>query len=201
MIQPVLIRTEDGSDSLFLPELSESYHSKFGALNESRHVFIEAGLNQIPRQKMINILEIGFGTGLNALLTLAEAESMKIQVNYHTVEPFPLSIEILTKLNYTSLPEFVKYHELFYNLHATPFNAPVIINENFHVLKFNEKFENISFDPDFYHLVYFDAFSPEVQPELWTADIFWKLLNAMASGVIKDQPGRELIRWKLNPGK
>lgn len=184
MPQPVIIRTEDGSDSLFLPVLSESYHSKFGALSESKHVFIEAGLKRIIRQETINILEIGFGTGLNALITLAEAELKMISVNYHTVEPFPLSFEILEKLNYTLLPEFVKYEELFLNLHASTYNSPILINDYFQLLKLKEKVEDISLEPDYFHLVYFDAFSPEVQPELWTVDIFSKLIKAMDCGAM-----------------
>ena len=198
MIQPVIIRTEDGSDSLFLPALSESYHSKFGALSESRHVFIEAGLKQIPRQRIINILEIGFGTGLNALITLAEAESNLISVNYHTVEPFPLSFEILDKLNYTWLPEFVKYQELFNKLHTSPYNSPILINDYFQLLKFKEKIEDISLEPDYYHLVYFDAFSPEVQPELWTADIFKKLFEGMTiGGILVTYSAKGLVRRNM----
>lgn len=181
-IQPEIIRTEDGSDSLFLPGLSESYHSKFGAISESRHVFIEAGLKKIFGQKTVSILEIGFGTGLNALLTLAETRAGLNSINYHTIEPFPLPMEILKKLNYTTLPEFMKYHDLFYNLHTSPFNTPVFITDKFQLLKDNRKFQEIEFDPDHYHLVYFDAFSPEVQPDLWTSGIFKKLFGLLTSG-------------------
>ena len=104
MKNKVLVLTEDGSCTFFLPEINEHYHSIHGAISESKHVFIEAGLNhKIKDNNSLNILEVGLGTGLNAALTLFEAESKKIKINYYAVEPYPLSAEDIKQLNYSDV--------------------------------------------------------------------------------------------------
>jgi tRNA U34 5-methylaminomethyl-2-thiouridine-forming methyltransferase MnmC len=178
-----IISSADGSHTVFIPELNEHYHSVHGALNESLHVFIEAGFNQLLNYPEINILEIGFGTGLNVLLTAIEAGKMNKRVIYTSLEPFPLSKEIISNLNYT---EVVKDHSagfVFEKIHFSPWNSPVIIHPNFILEKREEAIQEVSFQNKF-NLVYYDAFAPRVQPELWTQDIFENIFNLLETGGI-----------------
>jgi tRNA U34 5-methylaminomethyl-2-thiouridine-forming methyltransferase MnmC len=178
-----IISSADGSHTVFIPELNEHYHSVHGALKESLHVFIGAGFNQLLNYPEINILEIGFGTGLNVLLTAIEAGKMNKRVNYTSLEPFPLSKEIISSLNYT---EAVKDHSagfVFEKIHLSPWNTPVIIHPNFILEKRDEEIQKISLHNKF-NLVYFDAFAPRVQPELWTQEIFEKIFDSLDDGGI-----------------
>ena len=118
--------TSDGSDTIFVPELYEHYHSTFGAINESRHIFIEAGLNFISQKtNKISILEIGFGTGLNALLTLLEAEKNQLVVNYSSLELYPLKEEIYSKLNYSEQIQYQNIKDIFLKLHKSQWDQEV----------------------------------------------------------------------------
>ncbi len=182
--QPNLIITEDGSNSIFLESINESYHSKFGAINESRHVFIEAGFDQINGIESINVLEVGFGTGLNALLTLLKAHEKKIMVRYDTIEPYPLLQELTEQLNYPEILRGKLSGDPFQLLHQAPFGSSLKINDFFIFRKIKHRLEKYSPDENHYDLVYFDAFSPSVQPELWTAEIFKKLFNSQKAGGI-----------------
>jgi tRNA U34 5-methylaminomethyl-2-thiouridine-forming methyltransferase MnmC len=184
MKQPKIFITEDGSSSLYLEEINESYHSKYGAVNESRHVFIKSGLHQFKGEKQVHILEVGFGTGLNALLTLVEACAEETTIHYDAIEPYPLSEVINEKLNYSELPGFEQTKDYFMVMHKAPFDKTIKINDNFTLRKLIQKLEKINLNDNFYHLVYFDAFSPEVQPELWTLEIFSKLFCLMRPGAI-----------------
>lgn len=172
-----IIETEDGSKSVFSNVLNETYHSKHGAVQESMHVFIKSGLIELScRQKEINILEVGFGTGLNALLTLKECDQLHIKVEYYALEPFPLSSEITTNLDYHKLDSrFAEFHKSE--------NSNVEFNDHFQLHRIKKslmEFTNeIGFD-----LVYFDAFGPPVQPEMWELEVFEKLFSMMNSGGI-----------------
>lgn len=174
-----LILTEDGSHTIFVEELNEHYHSVHGALQESRHVFINAGLKACHRQQF-NILEIGFGTGLNALLTFFEAEAGKLQIHYTACEPFPLTERIWKQLNYPTQLNAEGAETVLNRLHAAEFGSEVHMNENFTFQKIAQIIENANLPADHFHLVYFDAFAPAVQPELWTYPIFKKLFDATA---------------------
>jgi len=179
-----LIITEDGSHTLFVPSLNEHYHSTYGAVNESMHVFITNGFrNIIQNHEKINILEVGFGTGLNALLTLSEATKNKIQVHYSAYELYPLPYEIYSQLNYA---EFLKNNSLsdFIKLHKAAPSIDVQISEHFTLHKIIENISELKTEKEKYHLVYFDAFAPDIQPELWTKNIFDQIINAMFSGGI-----------------
>lgn len=193
--------TEDGSHTLFVPELNEHYHSVNGAIQESYHIFINAGLkyyldnsykNNPKPVQTINILEIGFGTGLNALLTLIESEMRSINVFYNSIELYPVSIEDAEKLNYPT--HLGKNHlhlkenitELFLQLHTAKWEEAVDITSNFTLLKQQIDFSNPSkFNTSkLFNLVYFDAFAPEKQPEMWTIDVFNKIFSLCDSGAV-----------------
>ena len=173
----LLRKTADGSDTLFSPEMEESYHSLNGAVQESRHVFIEAGLRQIQKEK-INIFEVGFGTGLNALLTWGEAHQKMLQVSYDAIEAFPLSKSIIETLNYKKIePNLTS--EAFLKLHETPWNKSFILETNRFILqKIQNDFTNFNFTKK-YDLVYFDAFSPDKQPEMWNECLFRKIFQSL----------------------
>lgn len=177
-----IIHTSDGSHSLYSKDKDETYHSKHGAIQESRHVFIDAGLNHVIESGLteIKILEVGFGTGLNALLTLLEAEKANLKIDYTTIEAFPLKTEITSQLNYGAE---LKAALQFEQIHASPWVEAVRISSNFTLTKVPgtlQKFRSgFKFD-----LIYFDAFAPGVQPELWTEDIFRKVYDAMAVGAV-----------------
>lgn len=178
-----LIVTEDGSHTLFVPELNEHYHSIHGAVGESTHIFIEQGFNSLEHNETtINVLEVGFGTGLNTLLTVLEARERHLKVNYVAVEPFPLSDDELKPLNYPGLVGSCNERVLFWELHHTSWGVPHFLNEDFILLKIQEKIQDLQLQPLKFDIVYFDAFSPEVQPELWTTEVFTMLHAAMAPG-------------------
>lgn len=183
--EPTAIRREiqqtaDGSHTLFVPEINEHYHSVNGAIQESQHVFIDAGLRRLAKEK-IRILEIGFGTGLNALLTLLEAERMKISaIEYHAVELYPLPAECIAALNYEAMA-CPGRTGLFGTLHATPWEIPVGITDRFILHKIRGDCRSCEL-PSSVDLVYYDAFAPDKQPEMWTPEIFSLLRQRMAGG-------------------
>lgn len=166
------IITADQSPTLYLPELDEHFHSINGALQESLHIFINAGLKQIKKNN-INILEVGFGTGLNAVLTYNEAKISKQKILYETIEKYPLPINIIEDLLTDNFPE----KDIAIQIHKAKWEKKVKISDNFHLKKVKTDLKN--FIPNnYYNLIYFDAFSPDKQPDLWTEDIFVKLYNA-----------------------
>jgi tRNA U34 5-methylaminomethyl-2-thiouridine-forming methyltransferase MnmC len=166
--------TADGSHTIAIPEMNTSYHSYHGAISESRHVFIEAGLLPLINQSTdqhIHILEIGFGTGLNALLTLKEATKHQLSVHYTALEPFPLSHEETAQINHGSLL-FMKEEGM--QLHACAWEQDIQFNEYFTLKKLNLPLLelNLSYPVN---CIYFDAFAPAVQPEIWTQPVFERL--------------------------
>lgn len=181
MLHPVI--TDDGSSTLFHPELNEHYHSTFGALTESRHVFIENGLLKVfPLETSLNVLEVGFGTGLNALLTLKVTEEAGRDVIYETLEPCPLDFAEASSLNYPEILDRGQSREWFEQMHRIPHGVKEHITSRFTLLKRRDTLETARLDTERFHLVYFDAFSPNVQPELWTPGIFQKIADSMATG-------------------
>ena len=171
--------TDDGSTTIHLPDWNEQYHSKHGAIAEAQHVFLKTGLHHsITKQppKPISILEIGFGTGLNALLTYAESEKLKLPVRYVGVEAYPVALEEVNQLNYPALTSISE--EKFLSLHASPWEQITKLGPYFQYTKRKQFFADIS-DKNTYHLVYFDAFGARVQPDLWTEHIFKKMHDAL----------------------
>lgn len=175
--------TKDGSTTLYVPELQEHYHSVNGALQESLHVFIRAGLEYVrPLYHEIKLLEVGFGTGLNALLTLQQVMGTPQQVQYDALEKFPVSVELVNQMRFDKFilnPELLDYLP---QLHTAPWHEPVPVTPNFELRKVKNDLETYTLTQDYYHLIYFDAFAPEKQPELWTDAIFQKLYDSLVSG-------------------
>lgn len=173
--------TADGSNTLYVPELNEHYHSVKGALTESAHIFIQMGLNHAQAANP-RVLEIGFGTGLNAFLTLLEAEKKQRAIHFTSIERFPLSEDIVRKLSY---PETIAPEECekFYALHTAPWNQEVKISPYFTLHKIEGDFTHFSFS-EYYDVVYFDAFAPEKQPEMWSQPLFDNLYRQMNPGGI-----------------
>lgn len=173
--------TADGSNTLFVQELNEHYHSVKGALTESQHIFIQMGLNHSQAESP-RVLEIGFGTGLNAFLTLLEAEKQQREVRFTSIERYPLAEDIVRKLGY---PEIIapEASEKFYALHAAPWNRPVCLSPWFTLHKIEGDFTHFDFQSH-YDVVYFDAFAPEKQPEMWSQSLFDHLYRQMNPGGI-----------------
>lgn len=195
-----IIVTQDGSTSIFLPELNETYHSKFGAIQEARHVFIKNGLSLL-NDKSVSILEIGFGTGLNAFITFLEAQKSNQIIRYVGVEAFPVETEIIDQLNYVSELEADAFESVFKEIHLSKWEHENQITTHFKLTKRNQKIEEIS-DSNQYNLIYFDAFGFDVQPELWNETIFKNMFNAMLpNGILVTYACRTSIKKAmLNAG-
>jgi tRNA U34 5-methylaminomethyl-2-thiouridine-forming methyltransferase MnmC len=172
-------QTADGSSTLRSEKYGAHYHSLNGAVTESEHIFINAGFLAVDF-KEINILEVGFGTGLNAALTAKVAKEMEINLNYHTLELYPLSDSDYELLNYPQiLPEQTASY--WSSICKAPWGEEIRVDKHFVLSKINEDFT--LWEPNAkYHLVYFDAFAPDDQPEMWTVDQFAKLFNSLYSG-------------------
>lgn len=191
-----IITTLDGSTTIQLVEWDECYHSKNGAIQEAYHVFIKNGLDFFV-DKPVSILEIGFGTGLNALITYLEAEKRNQKINYTGVEAYPVSLEEAQAMNYPSQLNGSNGDEIFKQLHVFDWEVENKIGDNF-ILKKRQQFFNDINDLNQYDLIYFDAFGFQVQPELWTAELFLKMFNALKeSGVLVTYAARGVIKRNL----
>jgi len=178
---PEIVTTEDGSHSIYVQALDEHYHSVHGAFTESQHIFIEAGLKQL-KNSHIRILEMGFGTGLNALLTLAEANKSDISIHYTGIEKYPLGRTITDSLNYESIID-PAWKGMFKLIHDSQWQQEVLIKPGFILKKIQCDMHEMG-EVDEFDLVYFDAFAPEKQPELWTEDLFTLIFLSMRSNSI-----------------
>jgi len=176
-----IIFTKDGSHSLLNTELNETYHSVHGALQESIHVFVKSGLEYFITQhqpQSISIFEVGFGTGLNALLTLQHALNKPTSISYHSIEAFPIDESLWTKLNYA---ESLGMTGQFEQLHRAGWDRQEQIAPNFNLRKIKASLEQIQLPENSFDLIYFDAFAPNKQPEMWTVDILGKTIQALKS--------------------
>ncbi len=178
--------TKDGSHTLFLPHLNEHYHSSHGAIVEALHVYIKSGLEYKAKlEDKINLLEIGFGTGLNTILSLIFGDENNVMINYHSIEPKPLSLDIIDQLNYNEkIPLNKMYTRSFNTMHKSAFNTPTLIGDLFILKKISTELELTVLADDFYNVVYFDAFAPDKQPELWTQEIFEVIYRSMKKNAV-----------------
>lgn len=171
--KPEVILSSDGSHSIISPVFDTLYHSRHGAITESKVVFIQAGLDFLFHQgiKKIVVFEMGFGTGLNALLTQQWAENHQIKIIYHTVEAYPLTEDLIALLNYGDL---LKSQEIYLKLHDLSWGSLHEISPNFTFTKWHSELETLTLDTHF-DVVFFDAFGPNTQPALWQAPIMEKM--------------------------
>ena len=174
-------QTADGSRTLYVPELDEHYHSVKGALTESQHIFIDMGLKHCPLNAP-RILEIGLGTGLNCFLTLLTAEEEKRHIHYTGIERFPLNMEVIRQLDYPSL--IGRGHEEdYFHIHEAPWEEDAVLSPWFTLHKIEGDFTSYTFNKG-YDIIYFDAFAPEKQPEMWNQALFDGLYNVLNEGGI-----------------
>ena len=179
-----VIVTADGSHSLLNEDLNETYHSVHGAIQESVHVFIQNGFDHFVSQQnpeQFSILEIGFGTGLNALLTIQKIVEKPIRVHYTSLEAYPLGEEIWSTLNYC---EELALKPEYKRLHQSAWDIEHLILPQFTLLKKHTTLQQVSFNPASYNLIYFDAFAPNKQPELWSIDMLQKVVEAMSESSV-----------------
>ena len=172
-----IIITDDGSTTIRIPDWDENYHSTHGAIQEAKHVFIKNGLDLFQNQDSISILEIGFGTGLNAFITFLETLN-KEKVNYVGVEAYPISSEEIAQMNYVTELLATQYQAIFDKMHACDWESQQKITNNFTLTKRKQFFQDIA-DKEQYDLIYFDAFGFPLQPELWSEAIFKKMYEAL----------------------
>ena len=188
-----IITTGDGSKTIHIEDWDEQYHSKHGAVNEAYHVFIDQGLSKINKAS-VAILEIGFGTGLNALITAMEGKKRGLKIHYTAVEAFPITPGELEQLHYTDRLNAPLFQESFNNMHACSWEENVLISPEFTIHKQCKDFLDIA-DTAVYDLVYFDAFGARVQPELWTETIFKKMFKALrANGILVTYAAKGSVR-------
>lgn len=181
--------TADGSHTFRLPDWKEHYHSVNGAITESRHVFIKNGLaQQAEGLKEFHILEVGFGTGLNALLSLEYGQKKGLRLNYLGLEPYPLTLDEVKRLNYPKLVAEGNFSDAFMQLHELPFGKIAKLSKNFTFSKWQIGLDLAPLASSSFHLVYHDAFAPQFQPELWDEEAFYRLYSVL-------KPGGRLITY------
>ena len=191
-----IIKTLDGSTTIHLEEWNESYHSKHGAIQEAKHVFIKNGLSLFERNP-VSILEIGFGTGLNAFITFLESEEKQQNINYVGVEAYPIDASEVLAMNYVQELEAESFSEVFKKMHESEWNQEVEINSRFSLTKRKQFFDEID-DLEIFDLIYFDAFGYRVQPELWSTEIFQKMYNSLKlNGVLVTYAARGVVKRSM----
>ncbi|MBL7792044.1 MAG: tRNA (5-methylaminomethyl-2-thiouridine)(34)-methyltransferase MnmD [Saprospiraceae bacterium] len=177
-----IIETQDGSHTLYSSRFGESYHSRYGAIQESRHVFISAGLFYvIPLRKEIRILEMGFGSGLNAFLSLLEAKKREVHLWYDAVEAYPIATDDAIALNYPAQVVEPDARENFMALHLNNWEEWHAITPFFNLRKRHMPIEQLD-EEEQYDLVYYDAFAPSAQPELWVSPVLARIYRALKPG-------------------
>ena len=193
-----LFVTSDGSHSLQSHTYGVSYHSRYGAIQETQHIFINAGLRlKSVIQSEISILEIGFGTGLNALMTLIEAKRKNLQIAYTTLEAYPVDPKLAEQFNYIEQLDAPDFKDAFLEMHLCEWGTPTSINDNFQFKKLKQRFEELNIENEF-DLVYFDAFAPSAQPELWEAPLMERIFRALKpSGVMTTYCAKGAVKRTL----
>ncbi len=191
-----IIQTRDGSTTIHIEGWDECYHSRFGAIQEAQHVFIKNGLS-VFENKSISILEIGFGTGLNAFITFLESQKLNQKIDYVGVEAYPVSAEEVVSMNYVSELNAENESDIFKKMHQCNWEEQIILRDNFLFTKRQQFFAEID-DLEMFDLIYFDAFGFDVQPELWSTAIFQKMYTALrAKGVLVTYAARGVVKRSM----
>ena len=173
-----IIVTNDGSNSLYIPEMDETYHSIHGAIQEAKHVFIENGLKLFNKPDL-RVFEVGFGTGLNALLSEQYSSYNNINIHYHSIEAFPVEVGLINRLNYTDL---IGCNSLVFNaIHKLEWEVESVISETFILKKIEAKMQDFEMEMGAFDIVFFDAFGPRAQGEMWSVSILKKMYDCLIS--------------------
>ena len=195
--QREIITTADGSTTIQLKGWNEQYHSLHGAVREAYHVFIGQGLSLFGDGEAVSILEVGLGTGLNAFITLLEAQKRNLDIRYTGVEAYPISDREFHQLNYTQFLGAEAKKGYFEEIHRCPWETELALTSHFRLLKRCMDVRRLSSDNAF-DLVYFDAFGARVQPELWTEAVFATMFNALkANGLLVTYSAKGSVRRAL----
>lgn len=173
-----IIQTADGSNTIYIPEMDENYHSSHGALQEALHVFIKNGLELKKDLSTIDIFEMGFGTGLNALLSFIEAEKGEQFISYKGIEAYPVEQELIQAIRYEDLVD-EKYHAGFQQMHKLSWNEPHALTSNFTFEKIHAKIEEYQVEEECVDLVFYDAFGPRAQEAMWHSSILKKMYDML----------------------
>ena len=191
-----IIKTLDGSTTIHLKEWDECYHSKHGAIQEAKHVFIKNGLS-LFENKPVSILEIGFGTGLNAFITFLEAQQKQQKIDYVGVEAYPVDAKEVLAMNYVDELEAGDFESIFQKMHEVEWDQKNEISSEFSLTKRKQFFDEIN-DFEIFDLIYFDAFGYRVQPELWSTEIFQKMYNSLKpNGVLVTYAARGVVKRSM----
>jgi tRNA U34 5-methylaminomethyl-2-thiouridine-forming methyltransferase MnmC len=191
-----IIKTLDGSTTIHLEEWNESYHSKHGAIQEAKHVFIMNGLSLFENNP-VSIMEIGFGTGLNAFITFLESENKNQKIDYVGVEGYPVNAEEVLAMNYVEELEALEFRNIFEEMHKSEWGEKIEISSRFSLTKRKQFFDEIN-DLEIFDLIYFDAFGYRVQPELWSTEIFQKMYNSLKpNGVLVTYAARGVVKRSM----
>lgn len=191
-----IIKTLDGSTTIHLKEWDECYHSKHGAIQEAKHVFIKNGFS-LFENKPVSILEIGFGTGLNAFITFLEAQQKQQKIDYVGVEAYPVDAKEVLAMNYVDELEAGNFESIFQKMHEVEWDQKNEISSEFSLTKRKQFFDEID-DFETFDLIYFDAFGYRVQPELWSTEIFQKMYNSLKpNGVLVTYAARGVVKRSM----
>ena len=181
-----IVKTADGSDTVYSPEFDEHYHSHHGALAESRHVFIGAGLDHLLRAGVevhpVRIFEMGLGTGLNALLAWQFALDRGIPIAYTAVEKFPLPTSLCRRLNYPELPGMEATAPAFAEMLDAPWDAQFEMKDGFSLTKIHGDFLDVEMPAEHFDLVFFDAFGSRAQPRMWEEEVLQRCYEMLKPG-------------------
>jgi len=173
-----IIQTADGSNTLYVEELDETYHSTHGAIQEAEHVFIQNGLSQFIERDEVTVFELGFGTGLNCLLTAIYGQKHNLKVNYFGIEAFPVEEELLIAMNYTNdMNEDAV--ERYAQIHQSSWDEMNELDSGFFLKKIEQKIEDLEVDKEAIDLIYFDAFGPRAQSEMWDISVLKKMVDLL----------------------
>jgi len=195
-VEREIIKTLDGSTTIHLKEWDECYHSKHGAIQEAKHVFIKNGLS-LFEDKPVSILEIGFGTGLNAFITFLESTEKKQQIDYVGVEAYPVDAKEVLAMNYVTELDALEFENIFEKMHKCEWNKKNEISTDFSLTKRKQFFDEID-DFETFDLIYFDAFGYRVQPELWSTEIFRKMYESLKpNGVLVTYAARGVVKRSM----
>ncbi len=190
-----IVKTADGSSSVFLEGMDVHYHSIHGAVQESQHVFIDMGLKPtMARTNDVRIFEMGFGTGLNAFMSFLAADNCRI--HYTTVEAFPLEQALFSKLDFLdALSLKADHQQLFLKMHQASWNMDFALSEAFTMRKIDQKLEELTLPDNNFDIIYYDAFAPTAQAELWTVEVFAKLFRSLApNGILTTYCAKGAVR-------